>query len=139
MSSYHHGDEPGTPPPLFGVAPIRNPDVSPAPPIAMTGAVPTPAQAPGLGQIPSHAGLSGAGGVEVLVHQLVDAQYRGRRVRFGQITGTVQGVAQTLGLALRPDGSTTARATEQKLHLVDDRGHDHYLEFTATDRARILD
>lgn len=144
MNTYDSDDD-YTPPRLIPPPPlVAGPSSSsassymPLGPAGATGAVPTtPARAP-LGGIAPFSGAS-AFGVEVLACKLVDAKYTGRRVRFATVTGTLRGVVQTMGLALRLDGGTTARAGAQKLHLIDDRGQDHYLEFTATDRARVLD
>lgn len=143
MSSYCGDDGPTLgpePTPAAGPAPlppIAGPrrTLVPMEPVAQTGVMPVapipsvqPAQRPDI-----------FGGTEVLVRELAAAQYTDRRVRFKEVAGSVKGIVQPLGLALRPDGSTSGRAIAQRLHLVDDRGEDHYLEFTATDRARILD
>ncbi|MCT7373266.1 hypothetical protein A7R75_30220 [Mycolicibacterium llatzerense] len=75
----------------------------------------------------------------MLVRKLVDAHYHGRRVRFGDVTGTVRGLVQPMGLSVRYDGSTAARPGALQLHLIDDRGRDHRLPFAAEDRAYLLD
>ncbi len=99
---------------------------------------------PGASASGSGAGdsmMMGPGAVSkarVLVRDLSDAAYRGRRVRFGEITGTVEGLAATAAVGVTPDGQGVPLAGRPLLVLVDDLGHTHHLEFGAHDYVTLL-
>ncbi|MFN6548126.1 hypothetical protein [Mycolicibacterium nivoides] len=76
----------------------------------------------------------------VPVHELADIDtYRGRRVRFGDITGTVEGLVATAAIGLTSDGQAVPRAGNPKLVINDDHGHTHRLDFGAQDYVTLLD
>ncbi|MGH3582624.1 MAG: hypothetical protein ACRDUB_13635 [Mycobacterium sp.] len=75
----------------------------------------------------------------VLVRELADIAYRGRRVQYADITGTVHGVEATAAIAVAPDGQGVAQAGRPRLALIDDAGQDHHLEFGAHDYVTLLD
>lgn len=75
----------------------------------------------------------------VLVRDLADITYRGRRVQYADITGTVNGIEATAAIAVTSDGQGVAQPGRPRLALTDDDGQTHHLEFGAHDYATLWD
>ena len=75
----------------------------------------------------------------VLVRDLADIGYRGRRVQYADITGTVNGLEANAAIAVTLDGQGVPLSGRPRLALTDDYGRTHHLEFGAHDYVTLLD
>lgn len=104
----------------------------------MQDSYPQASPSPGVGLNPAMCGRVHK--TTVPVHELADIDtYRGRRVRFGGITGTVEGLVATAAIGLTSDGQAVPRAGKPLLVLNDDHGHTHRLDFGAQDYVTLID
>lgn len=89
------------------------------------------------------SGMMGPGAVSssarVLVRDLADPTYRGRRVRYAETTGRVEGLEATAATGVTTSGQDVPLSGRPLLALTDDRGHTHHLEFGAHDYVSLLD
>ncbi|CAN5736338.1 hypothetical protein BH09ACT8_BH09ACT8_56070 [soil metagenome] len=84
-------------------------------------------------------GSGAVSGNRVLVRDLVAVAYRGRRVRFADITGTVDGLHATAAIGITPEDQAVPLNGRPVLAVTDDLGRTHHLEFGAHDYVTLLD
>lgn len=88
---------------------------------------------------PMRMGPGAVSSARVLVRDLADPAYRGRRVRYAETTGRVDGLEATAAIGITDSGQDMPLNGRPLLALTDDRGHTHHLEFGAHDYVSLLD